>query len=138
MSTPKGSALLQTKVFSAPNLTLEFSHSFRVIPDPNERAWQPTVTEYTYTFGFEGEAGQEFLAYHWHPDPRQKVRYPHIHLEAGASAGIVQLQKAHIPTGRIDIPALIVFAIESLGVKPLREDWTAVLEQLSDSRLGYN
>lgn len=129
-----GPVRLETEEYSQANFKLQFSHGYQMVPSENRRRLQSRVTGYTYSFRHDDEGGQEFLAYHWNPDPGQSVRYPHLHLEAGAGIGMVQLQKAHIPTGFIGIPELVALAIDGLGVKPLKDDWRAILEELSHRR----
>lgn len=75
--------------------------------------------------------GHEIIAYHWHPnqtDPGGRVvAFPHLHLRYGAQVGRKQLQKAHLPTGRVAVEDLLRIAITEFGVSPLRNDWEDIL-----------
>jgi hypothetical protein len=79
-----------------------------------------------YAYRLNDEMGAEILSYHWHPLD-QGVIYPHLHLKRGAQIGRAELQKCHMPTGRVAIESVVLFLIETFGVKPLREDWSGVL-----------
>jgi hypothetical protein len=82
----------------------------------------PTVG---YLYEFTDVAGRELVAFHWHPDSRSPITFPHVHI--GARIGDLDLSKLHIPTGVLKLPQIIRFAIEEVGVEPLREDWRAAL-----------
>lgn len=73
------------------------------------------------------ELPAEVVAFHWHPEPEQLVRFPHVHLGYGAGDLQHGLDKAHIPTGQLAIADIIRFAITELGVEPLRVDWEELL-----------
>ena len=80
--------------------------------------WRVRITGYFYTL----EDGQhEILAYHWEPDNAQ-IRYPHLHLKAGARVQYPALQAAHLPTGRVLIEDVIWLAIREFGVSCMNQD----------------
>ena len=92
--------------------------------------WATEIVAYSYEISeWEGAA---ILAYHSHPDPLQRVRHPHLHLEAGARVGRTDLYKTHLPTGLVLVRDIIHLLIEELDVEPLRDDWRHVLEIGSD------
>ena len=67
------------------------------------------------------------IAFHWHPTGRGgNIAFPHLHL--GRAAGAVDIDpKAHVPTGRVSLEAVVAFLIRELGVRPLRPDWGTIL-----------
>jgi hypothetical protein len=71
--------------------------------------------------------GPEVLAFHWHPaGPGANIPFPHLHL--GRALGAIDIDpKAHVPTGRVSLEAVVAFLIRELGVRPLRPDWESVL-----------
>lgn len=89
--------------------------------------WTVVLTSYFYEF--TSLDGQAILSYHWHPDSGQRASHPHLHLDAGARVGRVELQRAHFPTNLISVADIVRFAIEELGVEPRRHDWEAMLVQ---------
>jgi hypothetical protein len=88
--------------------------------------WKVSTAAYQYSLAQEN--GKEILAYHWHPDARNSIRTPHLHIGPGAQAKWKPLAKAHIPTGRIALEDLLRLAIRDFGVEPLRPDWAEVLD----------
>lgn len=53
--------------------------------------------------------------------------FPHLHLGAGSGVSREGLQKAHIPTGRVELEDVLLMAIRELGVRPRRDDWQEIL-----------
>lgn len=86
-----------------------------------------TVRTAGYRYEFQHADGPTLLAYHWHPVGISPITTPHLHL-AGTLGGI-DLSKAHLPTGLVTLQDVLRFAIADLGVLPLRNDWSAVLEE---------
>lgn len=108
-------------------LGLRTRYSYRLQNDPTDRrAWLAACVDYLYAIHNADE--REILAYHWHPDGRSPLVAPHLHLGPGAALGRVELTRAHLPTGAVGLPAVLQFAIRDLGVRPLRDDWTAILD----------
>jgi hypothetical protein len=94
-----------------------------------QHRWTTELTSYHYTLAEQDRDGvsKEVIAFHWHPEPFQKVQHPHLHLGYGAGTLSHQLDKAHIPTNQISIADIVRFVISELGVTPLRSDWETVL-----------
>jgi hypothetical protein len=101
---------------------------YMVRTEGDREPWQVQTSEYAYTLSWGREPGENILAYHWHPDGRSPITFPHLHLYAGAQLGLQSLQNAHIPTGRVGTEAVIRFLIEELDVIPLRPDWRQILD----------
>lgn len=102
------------------DLYLFFRQSFHLIYREEEEDWKVKTDSYEYAI--ENSDGREFFAYHW--DPAGKVAIPHLHFGAlviGTDSPVNR--KAHVPTGRVPLEDVVWFAIEELGVKPLRADW---------------
>jgi hypothetical protein len=93
--------------------------------DADRSAWR--VTTATYAFELLFTAGQRVVAYHWHPQPHNRVRVPHLHVPQHTVP--VDLSRVHLPTPRVSLEPILRFAIEELGVVPLRRDWRAVLDE---------
>lgn len=107
------------------------SQTFRINPITADNChWDVEVSGYNYTFEVQRPhmAPHELIAFHWHPDHNQRVRFPHVHLGYGAGELRHGLDKAHIPTGRLTIADIVRFAITELGVEPMRGDWAEILE----------
>jgi hypothetical protein len=71
--------------------------------------------------------GTELIAFHWHPGREDQPDFPHLHVTS--RPGPVRIQrKHHVPTGRVSLEAVVRFAIQELGVRPIRPDWEQVLD----------
>lgn len=78
----------------------------------------------SFTYG-----GRELLAFHWHPQGASVVKTPHLHVATDLQIGDRWLASAHLPTGQIALVDVLWLALEDFGVRPLRDDWRAVLER---------
>lgn len=97
----------------------------RVAERTGEAPWRADLASYFYTL--RDLEGQEILAYHWHPNSRSPITFPHLHLGAGSRVGREELQKAHVPSGRVELEDVLAMAIREFGVRPRREDWARIL-----------
>lgn len=81
---------------------------------------------------------QEIMAFHWTPDaPPPQRRLPHLHvgsLVASASPFRgADFHKLHVPTGVLTLEAVLLFAVEELGVETAqRRDRAAVIDLLRE------
>jgi hypothetical protein len=113
---------------------LKLIQQYRVVEGEGERGpWKVSTVAYYYTLEIPGPARQEVLGYHWHPQERNAITYPHLHLYQGAGVLQHNLLKAHLPTARIAIEDLLRFVITQLGVLPLRKDWEVILAETQDA-----
>lgn len=97
----------------------------RVAERVREAPWRADLASYFYTL--RDLEGQEVVAYHWHPESRSPMTFPHLHLGAGARVGREELQKVHLPTGRVELEDVLLMTIREFGVKPRRDDWREIL-----------
>ena len=114
------------------NLYIAITQLYYVVrdDDPDRGPWKATIAEYVYTLrrGAGERKPEVLLSYQWHPRPRAKFNYPHLHL--GSASGVEQhLGATHIPTGRVALEDVLRFSISQLGVKPRRDDWKEVLDK---------
>ena len=86
--------------------------------------WLAAIAGYVYQFSYEN--GRECIASHWHPRGASPIGWPHLHV-SGPTAPI-DLTRGHLPTGPVALPAVLRYAIDDLAVRPLRQDWPAVLK----------
>lgn len=107
-------------------ISLAVAHYYRLTRDRQARpGWRTDTAAYFYAL--DDAEGREILAYHWHPEGAGPVKYPHVHLGAGALVERDELLKAHLPTGRITLPEVLRLVIDAFGVRALRPDWSDVL-----------
>lgn len=85
------------------------------------------VSPFGYLYALKEPEGREILAYHWHPGRRSPIDFPHLHLGAGSGVSRDELQKAHIPTNRVELEDVLALAIREFGVRPRRDDWAEIL-----------
>lgn len=126
---PESLTLSQKYVPLRGRARLEFSviHSYEVWQsdsDIDPRQWETSSAGYSYQV--REIEGSELIAFHWHPGREHQPDFPHVHITG--QAGMVSIQKQHhIPTGRVSLESVVRFAIEELGVRPLRPDWDRLL-----------
>lgn len=109
---------------------LKLIQHYRVVEYEGARGpWQVSTVAYYYTLAMTASPAHEILGYHWHPQGRSAVTYPHLHLSQGAGAVQYHLLKAHLPTGHIAREDILRLAITHFGIIPLRHDWETMLEQ---------
>lgn len=80
-----------------------------------------------YFYSLEEDGGKEILTYQWHP--KGVCKFPHIHLGSSSKLGLKTLNKLHLPTGRIALEQVLRLAVEELGVKPVKTDWSIILSE---------
>lgn len=107
-------------------LRARVSQNYRIVPAEGPRGpWKVTTTAYLYTL--EEADGLEILSYQWHPSGPSSVHYPHLHVGQAAGKPRPELQRAHLPTGRISLEQFLWLAIEAFKVRPRRDDRRDVL-----------
>jgi hypothetical protein len=99
--------------------------------------WKVRTVAYHYTVEESGDQGREMFAYHWHPQGRTAITFPHFHLYQGAGAIHDEVRKAHFPTGRIAFEDVLRLVIKQFGVDPLRDDWEAILARTQAAFEGW-
>ena len=111
-------------------LALDMIQHFRVIeaPVPHGPYRVQTVAYYYTVIEIDGP-WREVFAYHWHPQGRSAITFPHFHLYQGSGTIRDEVRKAHFPTGRIALEEVLRLVIQEFGVRPLREDWDAILNR---------
>lgn len=88
------------------------------------RGWTARRTAYRYQLHTDDD--QEVLAFHWHSDP-DRADSPHLHISAGAGTLRPEFHRAHLPTGEVPLGDFLAFVIRDFAVRPLRDDYAAVL-----------
>ena len=109
--------------------SLKAIQHFRTVEAEGPRGpWKVQTVAYYYTFAEARRSQREIFGYHWHPQGRSAVVYPHLHLYEGAGVGEYDIpNKAHFPTGRMALEDVLRLVITHFGVRPLRGDWESVL-----------
>lgn len=80
---------------------------------------------------------RELLVYHWQPGPSYAgPDHPHLHVSASLNAATsaidqrqIDLDKLHLPAGRVTLTAVVRSLITEFEVEPLRSDWMRVLDE---------
>jgi hypothetical protein len=110
--------------------------SWRVIEDARDGfgPYRVTTRRYEYSLTIDHD---ELWAFHWHPDGKSDVTYPHMHLGLPLLAESAPISnKAHPPTGRMTLEQAIRWVIDS-GGKPRFEDWADRLALAEAPHLLY-
>lgn len=92
------------------------------------RAW--TAQRLAYQYQVHTNAGEEILAFHWHPERGSPDR-AHLHISSGAGTLRPELQRAHVPTGPVSLEDFLAFLIRDFDVRERRHDWEEVLTSSS-------
>jgi hypothetical protein len=113
-------------------IAVSVTQQYQVVPDELEQdRFKVTVRGYWYTI--ETPAGQEILAYHWHPGGLSEVDSCHLHLGPGLKSGLgmKNLGKMHLPSGRVSVEEVVRLAlsVDGWGGQPQRSDWEQVLDR---------
>jgi hypothetical protein len=80
-----------------------------------------------YFYQLHEHGGREIIAFHWHPAPPGQPDFAHVHIDTHNRPPHIQ-RKHHVPTGRVSLEAVVRFAIQELGERPLRPAWEHVLD----------
>lgn len=115
----------ETALQGAFDLTFTMYHRYVVSQQPGTNTWN--VSSRGYIYQLHEADGREIIAFHWHPGQLRQPDFAHLHVETHRRAPQVQ-RKHHIPTGQVSLEAVVRFAIQELGVQPLRPDWEQVLD----------
>lgn len=99
--------------------------------DAETGTWRTHTLRYYFSLFDVPAEGDFVLSYHFHPDPGGFGR-PHMHVRAQPSWAGKNLQKVHLPTGRVPLEAFIRLIVEELGAEPIRKDWGERLRALEE------
>ena len=129
---------LTSKAGGASGLLLDVSHQYTIVQDENSQsppAWRVMTGAYEYRLLDSVE--RELLVYHWQPGsiPRGPDD-PHVPISATISAQTsattmqpFQLDKRHIPTGRVSLEAVVRMLIAEFGIEYRYRNWATRLSQ---------
>jgi hypothetical protein len=92
--------------------------------DPDRGPWKVSTRAYRYRLD---DSSGEVASWHWHPAGRSTMRDPHMHVAHGP------LHRAHLPTRRVGIEAVVRLLILDLGARPQRDDWRDVLHDVEQT-----
>jgi hypothetical protein len=110
----------------APSLKLSVLHSYSYV-QPTHGSGSIDIRTMAYFYRLDSFDGTELVAFHWHPDREGQPDFPHLHVASRPGPPQIQ-RKHHVPTGRASLESVVRFAIQELGVRPLRPDWEHVLD----------
>jgi hypothetical protein len=115
------------------------SMKYRIMEDEQNGPYRCSTLSYIYDIVREcptDPAGEELLAFHWHPDNPQTTDEPHLHLRGGLGRLSSGFTKLHIPTGRVTLEDMMIFLVSELGAEP-RAGTEQALEVLHDVRRSH-
>lgn len=103
----------------------------------HRRQWHVTTKMYEYRL--LDHRLEEQLVYHWQPGPDfAGPDHPHVHVSATLDVQIdalsrraIDLDKLHIPTGRVTLQDMIRMLITEFQVAPRRPDWRETLGRMA-------
>jgi hypothetical protein len=104
-------------------LHLYFALNLRPVEEEGG-AWRMTTLRYDFALR---DRDSTVFSWQWHPRSRRSpVGWPHLHLPEGTRFGT-----KHVPTGRISLEDLLIFALDELDVRPSYENARSVLEDVA-------
>ncbi len=96
----------------------------------------PDTIVTAYQYALRDHSGRELLAFHWHPDGRSPVAFPHLHVSAAlrgttpsGDPAVLPLDKLHIPTGHLSAADVVRLLVAELRVRTLTIDWQVRLHR---------
>jgi len=116
-----------TRLSGPLGLTIGVRHLFEVVAsDATPPRYRVSTTHYSYRFHLiEEDTSPEVIAFQWDRDATTRPNFPHLHLGTAMTAGSPLLtrlpgrfNKIHVPTGRLSLEIVLIFAIDELGVLP--------------------
>lgn len=112
---------------------LKLIQHYRIVPAEGQRGpWKVETVAYYYTVIEADAPHRDIFGYHWHPQGRSPITYPHLHLHSGADVGAPRMADAHFPTGRIAVEQVLRLLIKEFDVTPLRDDWETILQETQE------
>lgn len=110
-------------------LTLDLNLHYEIVRISRAGVQPFRVTTRAYLHTIAKPGASEIISAHWHPTGNSGRTEPHWHVGAAALVedGVFS-PRAHIPSPRVSCEAMVRLAIEQLDVRPVRQDWDAVLE----------
>lgn len=111
----------------AENLALSVRHDYRIVRGEGLYRWKVQTVGYYYELQTEFNA--EIIAYHWHPESRSPLVFPHMHIGKGSGATVKGLFERHFPTIRMSLEEFLWMLIEDFGVRHEQEDWKKILNR---------
>jgi hypothetical protein len=124
-------------------LFLTVGQNIRIVKtEPRDPRGPFKVTTIRYLYALSTSDQQVVLSFHWAPEAGEEdqpvgeggtpITFGHLHVGPaliGSDPPIrpKDLHKAHIPTGRVSLEAVIRLAIEEFGITPRRSDWQTIL-----------
>lgn len=129
-------------------LQLTIGQQVRLIrTEPNDERGPIRVTTISYFYAFSASVDgvvKEVLAFQWTPEATggSAVTFPHLHIGPALLVGQSairpsDLHRAHIPTGRVSLEAVVRLAITEFGVTPLQARWAEILRRTEDAFMTW-
>lgn len=112
------------------DLKLKIAHQFRYVQE-DRSDWHVSTVQYAYRLD-DGD-GNELISWHWHP--HIGATFPHLHFSGGPIS-----HKAHVPSGRVSIEAVLRLLLDDLKVQPTQahaDDYLEVLEECERPFIRY-
>lgn len=108
------------------SLRLLFSFTVNTVEKSGESAM--TTLRYDYEIFRLTQPKNPIFSWHWHPKSRRsKVGYPHLHVRSAS-----EFPTRHLPTGRVSIEDVILFAFDELDVQPTHGNARRIVTEIRD------
>jgi len=96
---------------------------------PHEGGVKAVVSKYIYSLRIGADEPGEFVTWHWHPEVGGPPD-PHVHVR-GENGDVPGLRDMHVPTSRVFLEDVLLFAVRDLTARCRDED-TVALEKMRD------
>lgn len=127
----RGLAVNNGKSFTlraATPLALNVGMQYRTV-ELAPRSFRLHTVAYSYALE-DANTTRELFAYHWHPETRDSVSFPHLHIASASGQLRPEYARAHFNTGRVTLEEVLQLIVRDFGVQPVRSDWETVLGQV--------
>lgn len=119
------------------DFALSVRHDYRIVRGEGLHGrWKVRTVGYYYELLNTSDVAmpKEVLSYHWHPESRSPLLFPHMHIGSGSGVTVEGITKPHYETPRVSLEEFLWMLVKDFGVLCRRDDWEAVLAR---GRAGY-
>jgi hypothetical protein len=118
----------------------------QIIDSPDKNKKRLNSREYIYQLSSTPE-GKPLYEFHWHPEQIDRTTlepkklepgenlpfpFPHIHVRI-TDKSFDNLNKKHIPSGRVAFEDVLLFLFTDCAIKPKKENWSNILQETRES-----
>jgi hypothetical protein len=110
------------------DFALSVRHEYRIVR--GEGLWgRWKVRTVGYYYELQDDCNDEVISFHWHPESRSPLTFPHMHIGVGSGVTVPGLRKPHYETPRMALETFLLMLFKDFGVQHKRDDYKNVLSR---------